>query len=464
MLAQGDPPDPALICPDGRTITYGQLPSVCSPWLGLTGGLAPRSVVMLFADASLESVLCYLSCLESRTPVLMADPAWNERAVARMLEMFRPDLVVWPSAVRNSGCPPGYRAIEHESSPRICRRIVRDDVAPHPELALLMSTSGSTGTPQAVRLSWRNLTSNAASIGAALAVRPGDRAITSLPLNHCYGLSVLNSHLASGASVVLSGDTPLGHRFWRCFEDLSVTTFAGVSFTYRAILKRLLSHWPPALRSATQSGSPMPAQLADRYVGLAEAHGARFYLMYGQTEATARMSCVDIVAEPDRVGSVGRAVPGGRFRIADTESRADSGEVVYEGPNVMLGYAGSRADLSAGDQLAGRLPTGDIGFLDGDYLYLCGRIKRIAKVAGRRVNLDELERELAREGDVAVVEVADQIVAFHTCPTTTLTERVNRVCTSLRISPTAIETVAVADFPRTTSGKVDYATLGTAQS
>lgn len=460
MLAQGDSPDPALICRDGRTITYGELRSFCSPWLQLTDGLAEQAVVMLFADTSIESVLCYLSLLEIRIPVLMADPGWTARAVARVLERFRPDLVVWPSTVRNGGCPPSYRVVEHELPAQVCRRLVRVDGAPHPELALLMLTSGSTGTPQAVRLSWRNLTSNAVSIGVALDVRPGDRAITSLPLHYCYGLSVLNSHLARGASVILSGDSPLGHRFWQRFADLSATTFAGVSFTYRAILKRLLSHWPSTLRSITQSGSPMPPQLASRYVSLGEAHGARFYLMYGQTEATARMSFVDAVAEPDRIGSVGRAVPGGRFQIAGAARHGAPGEVVYEGPNVMLGYAESREDLSAGDQLAGRLATGDIGVLDGEYLYLHGRVKRIAKVAGRRVNLDELEQELACDGDVAVVEAADQIIAFHTCPTAMLTERVREVCTSLRISPTAIGTVALVDFPRTTSGKIDYPALG----
>jgi long-chain acyl-CoA synthetase len=300
----------------------------------------------------------------------------------------------------------------------------------HPDLALLLSTSGSTGSAKFVRLSYAAVDHNAQMIAEVLEIDEYERPILSLPLHYSYGLSVLHSHAVKCADGVLTEEPVTSAAFWDTVRLERCTSLAGVPYTFE-VLKRLdLDKLNvPSLKTLTVAGGKLAPELVSHFTEVMARRGGRFIEMYGATEATARIAIN------------GRALPGGHIRI-------DGGEVVYRGPNVMMGYAEGRADLARGDDLGGELRTGDLGYLDSaNRLVITGRIKRIAKVYGLRVNLDEVEAML---GAVAVVEGDDRLLIY--CEGDISTDR-------LRIRH---EIRQVEQLPRKANGKVDYAALSRA--
>ena len=270
------------------------------------------------------------------------------------------------------------------------RRDTRD-ISLHPNLALMLSTSGSTGSPKLVRLGHRNVASNAQSIAEYLGLSAAERPITSLPMAYSYGLSIINSHLAVGATLVLTSRGVLEKDFWSAMAEYECTSFAGVPYTYQMLLRvGLLKKSLPSLRTLTQAGGRLDPSYIEQVRTIASERGWSFYVMYGQTEASPRISYVPPAELHRKVGSIGIPVPGGSLEVDP------DGELVYSGPNVMLGYAQCEADLCKGDELGGVLKTGDLGRRDEDgFFYVTGRRSRFLKMFGQRFSLDEIENELA---------------------------------------------------------------------
>jgi acyl-CoA synthetase (AMP-forming)/AMP-acid ligase II len=353
---------------------------------------ATRQLVLLVAENSLDWLTTYLAAL-SRGHVVLLVPGDRPDHVDGMVERYRPGVVAGRSGPRWSIVPQGD-APEHDL---------------HPDLALLLPTSGSTGSPKLVRLSHANLESNATSIVRALALTDRDRAMATLPVHYSYGLSVVHSHLACGGSLVLSDHSVVDPCYWELLRRSRATGISGVPHTYELLERVGLAELDlPSLRTLTQAGGPLPVETATRFRALAKERGWRFSTMYGQTEATARMAVLPPALAAEHPDAVGVAVPGGAFRVepldhpgAEAVRAADGqpvGELVYTGPNVMLGYATCPADLARGREVH-ELHTGDLGTVDeAGVVRIVGRRSRFAKVLGLRLDLDHLERDLGREG------------------------------------------------------------------
>ena len=198
---------------------------------------------------------------------------------------------------------------------------------------------------------------------------------------------------------MLTDNTVIQGEFWKFVKDREAPSLAGVPYTYEMLKKlRFFRMDLPHLKTLTQAGGALPAQLHREFAEKCAEKGIRFYVMYGQTEATARMSYLPWQRSLEKCGSIGIAIPGGRFSLVDEEGReiggpGQIGELVYEGPNVTMGYAKAREDLAMGDTWQGRLLTGDLARFDEEgYYYIAGRKKRFLKLYGKRVNPDECER------------------------------------------------------------------------
>ena len=405
----------------------------------------PPGVVFALTATDLDAVTFYLGALAARRPLALLDPDLDPAALRALIERFAPVLVTGVTGA----APDGYRAED--------AGWVRETPAaePHPDLALLLTTSGSTGNPKLVRLSRASVLANATAIGESLGITPDDVAPTTLPLFYTYGLSVLNSHLVRGATVVLERGGLLQRGFWTVVAEHGVTSLAAVPYQYEML--RRLRFDParyPTLRTLTQAGGRLRPELVEDFAGRMTAVGGRLFVMYGQTEATARMAVLPPERIADRLGSAGRAIPGGAFSIA-------AGEVVYTGPNVMMGYAESAADLARGDDLGGVLRTGDLGHLDDEgFLFLTGRLKRIGKVFGVRVNLDDVERTLAGHGPVAAVAGDDKLHVFVEGADADATRSVRgELAGFLDTHFSGLDVRGIDALPLLPTGKIDYRSL-----
>ncbi|MFI7417680.1 AMP-binding protein [Nonomuraea sp. NPDC049684] len=386
---------------------------------------------------NLASVLRYLAAWQTGRPIALLDPDLSAAALADLVSRFRPAALVGFTHAPDG--PPGARGQAPD---------------PHPDLAVLLATSGSTGNPKLVRLSREAVAANAAAIASALSIMPGEIAPTSLPLHYSYGLSVLNSHLHAGATVVLTEAGLLERSFWTHLDEHKCTSLAAVPYQYE-MLRRLrfdrAEH--PTIRTLTQAGGRLSPEL----VSLFAAQADRFFVMYGQTEATARIAVLPPDRLADKPGSAGQAVPGGRLTI-------DGGEVVYHGPNVMMGYAETAADLARPDDLGGVLRTGDLGRLDDEgFLYVTGRLRRIAKIFGVRVNLDDVEQLLRDTVPVAATSGDDRVTVWaEGLDAAGCRNLARRLGAELRLHWSGFDVRAVERLPLLPTGKIDYRTLESA--
>ncbi|MFI7602630.1 AMP-binding protein [Actinoplanes sp. NPDC049681] len=405
----------------------------------------PPGVVFALTPTEVGAVARYLGALAARRPVALLDPDLDRGVLLALAERFEPVQITGITAAP----PDGYRAVADTW--------IRDApaVEPHPELALLLTTSGSTGNPKLVRLSRSAVLTNAVAIGESLGITGDDVAPTTLPLFYTYGLSVLNSHLLRGATVVLERSGILQRDFWTAVGTHGITSLAAVPYQYE-MLRRLrfdpAAH--PSLRTLTQAGGRLRPELVQDFAQRMAAVDGRLFVMYGQTEATARMTVLPPDRIQDKLGSAGLPIPGGYLSIAD-------GEVVYTGMNVMMGYAESAADLARGDDLGGVLRTGDLGHLDDEgFLFLAGRLKRIGKVFGVRVNLDDVERSLAAHGAVAAVAGDDKLHVFVEGADAELTRSVRKeLAVFLGTHFSGLDVRGVDALPLLPTGKIDYRSL-----
>lgn len=424
-----------------------------------------RRLVVLAPGPDLQAVLLYLGCLHAGLPLCLAEPQTGP--LARLADVYGPGLVLAPDTLEVgagwSPMPspvPGYLAAAPVS---------RGEHTPHPDLALLLTTSGSTGSPKLVRLSAGNLEANARRIAEYLGLGPAERAIQSLPMHYSYGLSVLNSHLLAGGSVVLTPHSFMRPEFWREANEQGATSFAGVPYMYETLHRlRFDPAAHPGIRTYTQAGGALRKELIAHYHARTSAAGARLFIMYGQTEATARISYVPPERLGSKIGSIGIAIPGGRLRLEPIDrDGTTASELVYEGENVMLGYAETAADVTLGDVQRGVLRTGDLGTVDADgFFSVVGRLKRFAKLFGRRVSLEDVERELEAAFPVRVIatEAGDRLgVAVAVDGTIQDDAMIAHLARFLAVPPVAIALRRVADLPLTSTGKKDYKALESAR-
>ena len=443
-LVGGDLDRPALVG-GGIALSHGDLAELVAERLARLG--TTRRLVMVATGNTVEPIVTYLAALAGGHPVLLVEdgapgtPA--HRRVQSFIDRFDPDVVAL-------GAFDGWQLDERR--PGTAHRL-------HPELALLGSTSGSTGSPKLVRISQENLRSNAASIASYLNLTPDDRAATTLPLHYCYGLSVLNSHLASGASLQLTDRSVTEEAFWDEFAHTGSTSFAGVPYTFDLLdASGFADRRLPDLRYITQAGGRLPPERVREYARLGRARGFDFVVMYGQTEATARMAYLPPQLAETGAGSIGIPIPGGRFRI-DAPDSTGSGELVYSGPNVMLGYAEGPDDFAVGSVVP-ELRTGDLARRRADGLYeIVGRASRFVKVFGLRVDLDQVERLLGEAGtEVRAVAAEERLVLFVRADRHIVSAR-SKASQILGLPAHAIRVHPIAEFPRTTTGKPDDASL-----
>ena len=453
----------AVIADNGSETTYAELERLADE---LSAKINRRCLVFCLCENSLGSLVGYVSFLRHKAVPLLLAKDLNPELLRGLLDLYNPEFLYLPAAMAE-----GFRDFERVHAGLDYALLRTNFPASYPvyaDLALLLTTSGSTGSPKLVRQSYNNISSNAAAIAQYLGLTEAERPITTLAMSYTYGLSIINSHLQVGATLLLTSKTLFEQGFWDFFRAQGATSFGGVPYTYEILKKlRFFRMDLPALRTMTQAGGKLTPELTKEIAEFAANRNIRFFVMYGQTEATARMGYLAPQHALSKCGSMGVAIPGGQFSLVDDRGRLieapdTAGELVYRGDNVTLGYAERGEDLAKGDEFGGVLMTGDMAMCDKDgFYYITGRKKRFLKIFGNRVNLDETECMIKAhfEGlDCACAGRDDQMSIFVT--DADLAKEVQSfLAEKTGLNSVAFVPKAIVRIPKNEAGKTLYAEL-----
>ncbi|MBO6215066.1 MAG: AMP-binding protein [Lachnospiraceae bacterium] len=452
----------ALVDEYGNKVTYSELTDISNR---VFDSIGKRCLVVCLCENSLGSIIGYVSFMKHKIVPMLLSANLGEELLRGLLTLYSPEYLWVPQRMSDSfpemlKCFEGYGYCLLETS-------YKNSYELFSELALLLTTSGSTGSPKFVRQSYKNITANTRSIVEYLHLNANERAITTLPMNYTYGLSIINTHLAVGATVLVTEKGLMQKEFWDFFKNQKATSFGGVPYTYEMLNKlRFFKMDIPSLKTMTQAGGKLLPELHEKFAAFANDTRRRFVVMYGQCEATARMGYLPPEHALEKKGSMGVAIPGGTFHIVDVEGNEIkepfcTGELVYEGDNVTLGYAECGNDLKKGDERNGVLFTGDMAQFDEDgFFYIVGRKKRFLKIFGNRVNLDEMERMLKAKfnEEIACGGVDDSMAIYIT--DSGIAEDVRAYAAEkTNLHPSAFNVRVINEIPKTDSGKIKYSAL-----
>lgn len=452
----------ALRDESGCTLSYGELNEETKR---IAEAVGRRSLVFSLCRNTIGSVIGYVAFLNGRIPPVLLNSYLEETLLAGLLQTYQPAFIWTPEqqAGQFTEMEPVYRCYDYV----LLKTGYKIEYPLYSRLGLLLTTSGSTGSPKLVRQSYENILDNARAIVNYLELDATERPITTLPMNYTYGLSIINSHLLVGATMLLTEKTLMQKEFWSFFKEAGATSFGGVPYTYEMLDKlRFFQMELPSLQTMTQSGGKLLPELHEKFAAYAQENEKKFVVMYGQCEATARISYLPPERAIEKKGSMGIVIPGGKIHLVDADGNGitsvhTTGELIYEGKNVTLGYAECKEDLAKGDERNGILKTGDMAQFDADgFYYIVGRKKRFLKIYGNRVNLDEIERMVKGEFeiDAAAGGIDDHMYIFVTEEgyADSIREFVVR---KTGLNPAAFQVLTIDEMPKNDAGKTLYQKL-----
>lgn len=436
-----------------KQLSYQQLSDQCDQ-LAQHLDLPNKSLIIIKAGNNLATLIGYLTALREHHCVMLVNAEIAETQLTHLIAAYQPQVIL---------------SAQDELLPLItlCETSSSHSIAP--ELAMLLSTSGSTGAAKQVALSYANIQANADSIVEYLPMLASDASLCHLPFFYSYGLSIINSHLNLGACCVLTELTPVNREFWLLFEKHKISSFGGVPYSYEMLLRlRFTSKSFPHLRYFTQAGGKMAVDKILTFAQYARRQQKQFFIMYGQTEASPRMAFLPSSKVALKPNSIGQAIPQGQFCLKDDSGelvtkKGQSAQLFYKGPNVMLGYVNDSSQLAQFSP-AEWLATGDIAYTDeqGDY-FISGRMSRFIKLFGQRIDLDQVERLLAEMQLEAYCCGSDSrlIIALKHTPKddnagASIPDIKMTIAKQLGLHPSTIQMIVYAQLPLTDNGKKDY--------
>ncbi len=412
------------------------------------------NLIFIQSQNTYRSVATVLSLLSSNNTICLLDPSMTSRTLEKYRTTFSPDIIISDQSVNNS--IPGYFSTPHPYSEELKILCKESDLSRQLplQLRLILPTSGSTGSLKFVKLAEENLTINGQDICNAMQISSNDRAYAHLPFHYSYGLSVLISHALAGATSVVTSASIMEKKFWQEMRHHKCNFFPGVPFHFQTLLRFGVERLRiPDVTRFSVAGGTLDGAHQEQFLKQLSAD-SDFYIMYGQTEASPRISTFNLRKYAKKLGSVGQVIGSSKISIEPNQ-----GEILLSGPNVMQGYATERNDLYLPDQMNARLSTGDLGYLDEEgFLYITGRLKRIAKLYGLRLNLDDMENHLSTLCPCIVIEKENSlhIATDQSHKTDQLKAAFNK---AYQIPGGHVKFHKLDHLPRLTSGKLDYQTL-----
>jgi acyl-coenzyme A synthetase/AMP-(fatty) acid ligase len=449
----------SLIDDNGIILTYGKLAEIIRDSKFL---LPERSLIFILSKNDIATATFLLSCLENRWVPLLINSEVDENLLNDYIVKYKPNVIFSNGEKRHVF---SKEIVEEKNwlNHSYCTLQTEKHLL-YENLSLLLPTSGSTGSPKLVRHSYENLTISSESVSRFFDFKTIDIGLASLPIHYTMGLSVMNSLLFSGAQVRLSNYSMTDKEFWSILKNENITILTGVPYSFEVLLKMRFDRMKiPSLRMISQGGGKLSDVLWDKLVNYSELNNLKFIPTYGQTEGTARMSFLGSEYTRSKKGSIGKAIPNGSFEIWDEkgsciEDKLATGELVFKGGNVTLGYAESLFDLQKGDERLGVLRTGDIASRDSDgFYYIIGRSKRFVKLFGLRISLDEIELLVKNNFQVdCYCSGTDELLELYVEREDLLEEIKYWLSRKINLFHSVIKVHFIQELPRNSAGKVIF--------
>lgn len=419
-----------------------------------------RTLIFILSENTFGSVLGYIASLENKIVPLLLNSATDKELLENLTAIYQPEYF-WVPKEKISEF--NYEVVYEAYNYALLRTNLNPPIL-HDSLSLLLTTSGSTGSPKLVRHSYLNIQENAKNVSQVFEIEPLDRALAILPMYYTMGLSVITSYLNSGATILIFNGSLTDGLFWKFLKEQKATVFTGVPFSFEIISKLRFTRMDlPDLKIISQGGGKLTPKLFNDFAEYADKSGKKFIATYGQTEGTARMAYLPHEYALTKIGSIGKAIPNGELFLIDGDGNEITvpnvvGEMIYKGPNVTLGYAISSEDLKRGDERNGLLPTGDMALKDEDgFFYIVGRISRFLKLYGIRVGLDEVEEIIFKNFGVEnLCTGTDEKMKIYITKDDILKEVSDYVIHKTGLNHQAFEVLYIPEIPRNDVGKIIY--------
>lgn len=435
----------------GNQVTYKELAEKA---VEISRYVNTRSLIFVLCDHHSETLaFIYKILYLNIVPLLLPQDMDIELAV-RLLERYQPQYIYCNRNHTLSGmygCTMEFR--EHA-----LYRTEAPDCPVHPDVALLLSTSGTTGSAKLVKISYDNLYDNAKYGCIHLGIQSGQKALSPLPFHYAYGISFCVWHWHCGATVLTTEKPVISREFQEFYIRERVNNFAATPYTYQILQK--LQFWSPekldALHFAISSGAQMTEKEQRALISVMKE---KFWIGYGQTECIGILLGTNFNENDIKIGSVGRP-----FDNVKVIKDAETGEMLIESRCVCMGYANTREEIAYGDVNQGLLHTGDVFRQDEEgYIYLMGRLKRYVKVLGKRVSLDDLADYLGNQypcAEFACTGTDNHICIYHTKLEKDLEDKIRTLLDrNLNIPSKFVFCYALDRLPRESSGKIAYSRL-----
>lgn len=449
----------ALILDNGQEISYLNLNNMVEK---LRKKLKKNSLIFILCNNDSETIEMYLACIRNKTICLLIEENIDFNYLKKLIKIYQPEYVFGDckKKINNFNKKFKYKSKFFLENKEIKQKKYNS------KLSVLLSTSGSTGTPKLAKFSFDNLNSNAISISKYSNILSSDLMITTLNPAYSFGLSMINSHLLKGAKIVLNKNSIISKNFFEKLIKFRVSTLGGVPFMYEILDRLKFFKKKNFIKKFLQAGGSLSTNLQRKYAKICNKKKIEFFIMYGQTEASPRISYLPPEKFSQKIGSIGVPIPQGKIEIIDQNGNLlkkpyHIGEIIYYGKNVFLGYAQNIKDLNKKDNNSGKLNTGDLAYRDSEnFFFITGRKKRIIKLFGKRINLDEIEKLIDKSDIVnACVSKREKLIVF-ICD-----KKFNFIVKKilnkdLNLNKIAFEIRCIPKLPKLSNGKTNYMSLG----
>lgn len=363
--------------------------------------IKPTDLIFLEGYNDISFFLNYLFFIQNENPVFLLDKNPKKTYLKNLIKKFKPSYCI----IKNNdkiGPIGEKKKIIFKNDYNFSILKFNQNKITNKKLSFLIPTSGSTSQSKFVKLSKDNIDFITKQISKGLKISKNETVMTTLPPNYVYGLSVINCHLLVGTNIVINSFSPLEKKFWDILNKEKVRTISGVPYTYEILDKlKIYNSKLRYLKKFTQAGGELSEEIKLKFLDYCKVNKKKFFVMYGQTEASSRITILDFKNLENKIKSIGKPINKGvLYPVNEKKNRIKrpyvKGELVYEGKNIMMDYCKNLKELN-NENTNQRLFTGDIGYFDKDnFFYISGRKNRIVKIFGIRINLSDLENDFLK--------------------------------------------------------------------